>query len=76
MVRDLEEGEGDRGARRREEQVAEDEAVAEHQPARRVVEQLGHHRVGDQRQHDDLDAAPAQEVDELVHLADPRGMRP
>jgi hypothetical protein len=64
---DLEEGEGEGRADRRDQQIPEHEGVPEDELPGRVVEQLRHHRVGDQRQDDHLGGARAQEVVETIH---------
>ncbi len=54
---DLEEGEGEGRAARREDQVPQQRLIPEHELARGVVEELSHHRIGHQRQHHDLGGA-------------------
>jgi hypothetical protein len=49
---DLEEGEGQRRAARRDDQVAQQHRIPEHELPSGVVEQLGDHRVGHQSQYD------------------------
>jgi hypothetical protein len=64
---DFEERERHCGAHRREQQIAEQKAGTQHQLPRTVVEELGDHGVGHERQDNNFCATRAYGVFESIH---------
>ena len=73
---DLEEGKRHRRAARRDDEIAQQESLAQYQLPRRIVEQLGDHRISHQGHHDDFGRPRPQEIFEPIDQGNMRPVAP